>query len=198
LSQRFALWSVTRGAGITTGGWAVMSGWTVITARLNIGWSVSKSSSPHVKLCANLPPAGFQTQVGNTEQTYPAVPIHTWEPFYVDSYAMQCHQRTSNNLYCLQILITLCIIEQIIVMTFLVQECYGSPKKHEFYRSTGEHLVNIRVEECFDKVLYHVNSQILKCKMKNVITMEQILPFKLAFLFLVGSSFLVSLQKLLL
>ncbi len=25
--------------------------------------------------------------------------------------------------------------------------------------------------ECFDKVLYHVNSQILKCKMTNVITM---------------------------
>ncbi len=136
LSQRFALWSVTRGAGITTGGWAVMSGWTVITARLNIGWSVSKSSSPHVKLCANLPPAGFQTQVGNTEQTYPAVPIHTWGTFLCrqlcNAIAMQCHQRTSNNLNCLQILITLCIIEQIIVMTFLVQECYGSPKKHEF------------------------------------------------------------------
>jgi hypothetical protein len=57
-------------------------------------------------------------------------------------------------------------------MTFLVRECYGSPKKHEFYRSTGEHSVNIRTEECFDKVLYHVNSQILKCKMKNVITMN--------------------------
>ncbi len=25
--------------------------------------------------------------------------------------------------------------------------------------------------ECFDKVLYHVNSRILKCKMMNVITM---------------------------
>jgi hypothetical protein len=25
--------------------------------------------------------------------------------------------------------------------------------------------------ECFDKVLYHVNSQILKCKMTKVITM---------------------------
>jgi hypothetical protein len=30
-----------------------------------------------------------------------------------------------------------------IVMTFLVRECYGSPKKHKFYRSTGEHSVNI-------------------------------------------------------
>ncbi len=26
--------------------------------------------------------------------------------------------------------------------------------------------------ECFDKVLYHVNSRILKCKMTNVITMQ--------------------------
>jgi len=42
---------------------------------------------------------------------------------------------------------------------------------NEFYISTGEHLVNIRAKECFDKVLYHVNSRILKCKMKNVITM---------------------------
>jgi hypothetical protein len=25
--------------------------------------------------------------------------------------------------------------------------------------------------ECFDKVLYHINSRILKCKMTNVITM---------------------------
>jgi len=31
-----------------------------------------------------------------------------------------------------------------IVMTFLVRECYGSPKKQEFYKSTGEHSVNIR------------------------------------------------------
>jgi hypothetical protein len=31
--------------------------------------------------------------------------------------------------------------------------------------------VKIRAKECFDKVLYHVNSRILKCKMKNVITM---------------------------
>jgi hypothetical protein len=27
-------------------------------------------------------------------------------------------------------------------------------------------------QECFDEMLYHVNSQILKCKMKNVITMK--------------------------
>ncbi len=42
---------------------------------------------------------------------------------------------------------------------------------NEFYRSTDEHSVNIHVEKCFDKVLYHVNSRILKCKMTNVITM---------------------------
>jgi hypothetical protein len=34
-------------------------------------------------------------------------------------------------------------------MTFLVQECYGSPKKHE----NSLKFVKIRVEECFDKVL---------------------------------------------
>ncbi len=52
-------------------------------------------------------------------------------------------------------------------MTFLVRECYGSPKKHE----NSLKFVEIRAEECFDKVLYHVNSRILKCKMKNVIAM---------------------------
>jgi len=51
-------------------------------------------------------------------------------------------------------------------------EAQRSKNFNEFYRSTSEHLVNIRVEECFDKVLYHVNLGILKCKMKNVITMD--------------------------
>jgi hypothetical protein len=36
-----------------------------------------------------------------------------------------------------------------IVMTFLVRECYGSPKKHENLLK----FVKIRTEECFDKVL---------------------------------------------
>jgi hypothetical protein len=36
-----------------------------------------------------------------------------------------------------------------IVMTFLVRECYGSPKKHE----NSLKFVKIRTEECFDKVL---------------------------------------------
>ncbi len=36
-----------------------------------------------------------------------------------------------------------------IVMTFFVQGCYGSPKKHE----NSLKFVKICVEECFDKVL---------------------------------------------
>jgi hypothetical protein len=50
-------------------------------------------------------------------------------------------------------------------------EAQRSTNFNKIYRSTGEHLVNIRLQECFDKVLYHVNSRILKCKMKNVIIM---------------------------
>ncbi len=44
-------------------------------------------------------------------------------------------------------------------MTFLVQECYGSPKKHEnSLKFTKIHkkllkFIKIRAEECFDKVL---------------------------------------------
>jgi hypothetical protein len=37
----------------------------------------------------------------------------------------------------------------IIVMTFLVRECYGSPKKHENLLK----FVKIHAEKCFDKVL---------------------------------------------
>jgi hypothetical protein len=36
-----------------------------------------------------------------------------------------------------------------IVMTFLVRECYGSPKNHE----NSLKFVKIRAKECFDKVL---------------------------------------------
>jgi hypothetical protein len=36
-----------------------------------------------------------------------------------------------------------------IVMTFLVRECYGSPKKHE----NSLKFLKIRDEKCFDKVL---------------------------------------------
>jgi hypothetical protein len=53
-------------------------------------------------------------------------------------------------------------------------EAQRSTNFNEFYRSTGEHSVNIRLQECFDKVLYHVNSRILKCKMTNVITMDHV------------------------
>jgi hypothetical protein len=56
-------------------------------------------------------------------------------------------------------------------------EAQRSMNFNEFYRSTCEHSINIRAEECFDKVLYHVNSQILKCKMLNVITMVVFLVF---------------------
>jgi hypothetical protein len=50
-------------------------------------------------------------------------------------------------------------------------EAQRSTNLNEFYRSTSEHSINIRAEECFDKVFYHLNSRILKCKMTNVITM---------------------------
>jgi hypothetical protein len=50
-------------------------------------------------------------------------------------------------------------------------ETQRSKNFNEFYRSTGEHLVTFAHQERFEKVLYHVNSRILKCKMKNVITM---------------------------
>jgi hypothetical protein len=39
--------------------------------------------------------------------------------------------------------------------------------------------------ECFDKVLYHVNSQILKCKMTNVITMPFFHSFGNNYFFLI-------------
>jgi hypothetical protein len=39
--------------------------------------------------------------------------------------------------------------DESIVMTFLVREYYGSPKKHE----NSLKFVKIRLEECFDKVL---------------------------------------------
>jgi hypothetical protein len=55
-------------------------------------------------------------------------------------------------------------------------EAQRSTNFNEFYRSTGEHSVNIRAKECFGKVLYHVNLRILKCKMTNVITMYHPYP----------------------
>jgi hypothetical protein len=54
-------------------------------------------------------------------------------------------------------------------------EAQRSTNFNEFYKSTGEHSINIRVEECFDKMLYHINSRILKCKMTNVITMAEMI-----------------------
>jgi hypothetical protein len=51
-------------------------------------------------------------------------------------------------------------------MTFLVRECYGSPKKHE----NSLKFVEICAKECFDKVLNEEFKKNLMCKMKNVIT----------------------------
>jgi hypothetical protein len=59
--------------------------------------------------------------------------------------------KTHDNIFVQQISTLHCI-----VMTFLVRECYGSPKKHENLLK----FVKIRVKECFDKVLYHVNLRI--------------------------------------
>ncbi len=53
-----------------------------------------------------------------------------------------------------------------IVMTFLVRECYGSPKKHENLLK----FLKICAEECFDKVLNEEFKKQLMCKMKNVVT----------------------------
>jgi hypothetical protein len=58
---------------------------------------------------------------------------------------------------------------QFIVMTFLVRECYGSPKKHE----NSLEFVKIRIEESLDKVLNEEFKKNLMCKMKNVITRVQ-------------------------
>jgi hypothetical protein len=49
------------------------------------------------------------------------------------------------------------------------------PKEARKFVKIRENLlkfVKIRAEECYDKVFYHVNLRILKCKMKNVITMS--------------------------
>jgi hypothetical protein len=49
----------------------------------------------------------------------------------------------------LKLVVLFCNWVKSIVMTFLVRECYGSPKKHK----NSLKFVKIRVEECFDKVL---------------------------------------------
>jgi hypothetical protein len=65
-------------------------------------------------------------------------------------------------------------------MTFLVRECYGSPKISIKFVKICQNLlkfVKIRqnslkftLEECYDKVLNEEFLRILFCKMKNVIT----------------------------
>jgi hypothetical protein len=63
------------------------------------------------------------------------------------------------------------VVESFIVMTFLVRECHGSPKKHK----NSLKFLKIRADECFDKVLNEEFKKNLMCKMKNVIIRE---PFQ--------------------
>jgi hypothetical protein len=55
--------------------------------------------------------------------------------------------------------------------------------QHRLLPRTMSMLANVSrmYAECFDKVLYHVNSRILKCKITNVITMLHSLFEKLTF-----------------
>jgi hypothetical protein len=55
---------------------------------------------------------------------------------------------TNKNVTKMGMIINGCLL-YIIVMTFLVRECYGSPKKHE----NSLKFVKIHTEKCFDKVL---------------------------------------------
>jgi hypothetical protein len=55
-------------------------------------------------------------------------------------------------------------------MTFLVQECYGSPKISIKFVKIRQNLLKFTPEECYDKVLNEKILRILFCKMKNVIT----------------------------
>jgi hypothetical protein len=99
------------------------------------------------------------TKEGIADAIWLALTIHQ---LFIHHHATKIIIATTNNHTNMGIAFSLSI-----VMTFLVRECYGSPKKHE----NSLKFVKICVEECFDKVLYHINSRILKCKMKNVITM---------------------------
>jgi hypothetical protein len=98
-----------------------MSGWTVITARLNIGWSVSKIIHPIVKLSANPPPAGFETLAGSTCANLPGGSHANLGTFFYVDRAMQCSAMQCNatkepptTSQLLANLITLCIREQIL------------------------------------------------------------------------------------
>ncbi len=93
--------SVTRGPAIA-GAWAVMSGWTVITARLNIGWCQILLLKPSTRrfLKPWLVPLNKLTR---------QFPSKLGEPFYVHSYAMQCPPKNIQQPQLLANLITHCI-----------------------------------------------------------------------------------------
>jgi hypothetical protein len=57
-----------------------------------------------------------------------------------------------------------------IVMTFLVRECYGSPKISIKFVKIRQNSLKFTPEECYDKVLNEEFKKKLFCKMKNVIT----------------------------
>ncbi len=59
---------------------------------------------------------------------------------------------------------------KIIVMTFLVRECYGSPKISINFVKIRQNSLKFTPEECYDKVLNEEFLKKLFCKMKNVIT----------------------------
>jgi hypothetical protein len=59
------------------------------------------------------------------------------------------------------------------IHVYIFEHCYDILGAGMLWKpKEARKFVKIRAKECFDKVLYHVNSRILKCKMKNVITMS--------------------------
>jgi hypothetical protein len=60
-------------------------------------------------------------------------------------------------------------------MTFLVRECYGSPKISIKFIKIRQNSLKFTLEECYDKVLNEEFFKNLFCKMKNVITRNEII-----------------------
>jgi hypothetical protein len=57
-----------------------------------------------------------------------------------------------------------------IVMTFLVRECYGSPKISIKFVKIRQNSLKFTPKKCYDNVLNEEFFKKLFCKMKNVIT----------------------------
>jgi hypothetical protein len=64
-----------------------------------------------------------------------------------------------------------------IVMTFLVRECYGSPKISIKFVKICPNSLKFTPEECYDKVLNEEFFLKIFCKMKNVITRPDLAHF---------------------